>query len=160
MEPEYWAAIATWVGVGVSWIYARRADQAAKHSAAHEQEALEASKASAAAAQKMADLLARREEKRQSAELTASLRAELVPHPRQQGVRLLRVFNSGPAAVDIISVTLSGELIDELTGPLDQATSREHMIPLHMGMPRLPWWVRIEYRDGRPEVQEWKQPLT
>ena len=39
MESEYWAAIATWVGVGASWIYVRRADRLAEESVQHQQEA-------------------------------------------------------------------------------------------------------------------------
>ncbi len=161
------SAGASVVSAVVAVLAALWASRSAKHSAEHQQaaaqaqqQAADAQTQAAEAARTIADLLSSGEQKRQVAALTATIRAALLPHPRQEGVRLLTISNDGPAQAEILSVTIFNEAIDELAGPLAPATERKHLIALRMGMPRPPWWVRIEYLDGRSEVQEWTQPLS
>lgn len=160
MDSATWAAIAAWVGVLVSALFSIRSLRGAKESERHQAAAAMAQSQAAAAVQQVADLLTASQEKQQNAELVASVKAALQRHPNQKNVRRLTVYNDGPARAEILSVTLRGEEVDVLAGPLDRGTERAHMIALDLGMPAPPWWVRIEYRDGRPEVQEWKQPLS
>jgi hypothetical protein len=168
MEPEYWAAIAAWVGVGVSWIYSLRSERSAQESGNYQRTAAEAQQKAAkaqvqaaAAAQQVADLESEREDYRRLAEAMAAIRVDLRIKPgRNHGIVLVRVSNDGPSAAEILSVKILGEAIDELTGPLTARMDREHWVGRSQQSRPPPWYVSVEWRDGRKKIQAWTGPLS
>ncbi len=150
MEPEYWAAIAAWVGVGVSWIYSRRAHQSAKESATHEQEALAARRAAAEAVEKLAEIEALRDRERQAEKLHARIYADMRPGPTSSH-RILTVRNDGPAIARKVVVWFDG---DRLSGPETMEPQAKYEFTQRRGGK-----VEITWQDGRNERQSWTQTL-
>ncbi len=169
MDSATWAAIAAWVGVGITAVFAIRAERSARESGTHEQAAAasqrEAAKAqieSAEAAGRLADLEAMREAERHAAAKIAKMAPELSSKGRSSGYYQLIVTNSGPAKAENLRIWLGEDLdpkghFDQVEPGSPASISLAATVP---GGKHPPYLVKLTWSDGRGPDQVWGPQLV